>query len=35
VRRKAGRVISTFCGNLRRLRDGRPLLAMIDKQKGY
>jgi phosphoglycerate dehydrogenase-like enzyme len=33
--RRAGRVISTFCENLRRLRDGRPLLALIDKQKGY
>jgi hypothetical protein len=27
-------VISTFCENLRRLRPGRPLLALIDKQKG-
>ena len=33
--RRAGRVISTFCENLRRLHDGRPLLALIDKQKGY
>jgi phosphoglycerate dehydrogenase-like enzyme len=33
--RRAGRVIATFCDNLRRLRDGRPLLALIDKQKGY
>ena len=33
--RRAGRVIATFCENLRRLRDGRPLLALIDKQKGY
>jgi len=33
--RRAGRVISTFCENLRRLRDGRPLLALLDKQKGY
>jgi phosphoglycerate dehydrogenase-like enzyme len=33
--RRAGRAIATFCENLRRLRDGRPLLAVIDKQKGY
>jgi len=33
--RRAGRVIATFCENLRRRRDGRPLLALIDKQKGY
>jgi phosphoglycerate dehydrogenase-like enzyme len=33
--RRAGRVIATFCENLRRLNDGRPLLALIDKQKGY
>src|SRR4029453_18125831 len=33
--RRAGRVIDTFCENLRRMRDGRPLLALIDKQKGY
>jgi phosphoglycerate dehydrogenase-like enzyme len=33
--RRAGRVIATFCENLRRLKDGRPLLALIDKQKGY
>jgi phosphoglycerate dehydrogenase-like enzyme len=33
--RRAGRVIATFCENLRRLRDGRPLLALVDKQKGY
>ncbi len=33
--RRAGRVIATFCENLRRLRNGRPLLALIDKQKGY
>jgi hypothetical protein len=25
----------TFCENLRRLNDGRPPLALIDKQKGY
>ena len=33
--RRAGRVIATFCENLRRMREGRPLLALIDKQKGY
>ncbi len=33
--RRAGRVIATFCENLRRLRDGRPMLALIDKHKGY
>ncbi len=33
--RRAGRVIDTFCENLRRRRDGRPLLALIDKRKGY
>jgi phosphoglycerate dehydrogenase-like enzyme len=33
--RRAGRAIATFCENLPRLRDGRPLLALIDKHKGY
>jgi phosphoglycerate dehydrogenase-like enzyme len=33
--RRADRIIETFCENLRRLRQGRPLLALIDKQKGY
>jgi phosphoglycerate dehydrogenase-like enzyme len=33
--RRAGRVIDTFCENLRRLRAGQPLLALIDKEKGY
>jgi phosphoglycerate dehydrogenase-like enzyme len=33
--RRAGRVIGTFCENLRRMRTGAPLLALIDKQKGY
>jgi hypothetical protein len=28
-------VIATLIDNLQRLRDGRPLLALIDKQKGY
>jgi phosphoglycerate dehydrogenase-like enzyme len=33
--RRAGRVIETFIENLRRLRIGEPLLALIDKEKGY
>jgi phosphoglycerate dehydrogenase-like enzyme len=33
--RRAQRVVDTFCENLRRLRAGRPLLALIDKEKGY
>ncbi|MBI4608782.1 MAG: D-2-hydroxyacid dehydrogenase [Candidatus Rokubacteria bacterium] len=33
--RRADRAIATFCENLRRLRSRRPLLALIDKQKGY
>lgn len=33
--RRADRIVDTFCENLRRLRDGRPLVALIDKQKGY
>jgi phosphoglycerate dehydrogenase-like enzyme len=33
--RRAGRVVATFCENLRRLRSGQPLLALIDKRKGY
>lgn len=33
--RRAGRAIATFCENLRRLRTGQPLLALIDKHKGY
>jgi len=33
--RRAGRAIDTFVENLRRLREGRPLLAVIDKRKGY
>ena len=33
--RRAGRVIDTFCENLRRLRAGQPLVAIIDKVKGY
>jgi len=28
-------VIETFIENLRRLRTGEPLLALIDKEKGY
>jgi phosphoglycerate dehydrogenase-like enzyme len=33
--RRAGRVIATFCENLRRMQTGEPLLALIDKRKGY
>jgi phosphoglycerate dehydrogenase-like enzyme len=33
--RRAGRAIATLCENLRRMADGRPLLALIDKRKGY
>jgi phosphoglycerate dehydrogenase-like enzyme len=33
--RRAGRAIDTFVENLRRLRTGQPLLAIIDKRKGY
>jgi phosphoglycerate dehydrogenase-like enzyme len=33
--RRAQRVIDTFCENLRRLRTGQPLVALIDKDKGY
>ena len=33
--RRAGRVIDTFVENLRRMRAGQPLLALIDKRKGY
>jgi len=33
--RRADRIVDTFCENLRRMRDGRPLVALIDKQKGY
>jgi len=33
--RRGGRVVVTFCENLRRRRNGQPLLALIDKQKGY
>ena len=33
--RRAARAIATLCENLRRLADGRPLLALIDKRKGY
>jgi phosphoglycerate dehydrogenase-like enzyme len=33
--RRAQRVIDTFCENLRRRRAGQPLLALIDKDKGY
>jgi phosphoglycerate dehydrogenase-like enzyme len=33
--RRAGRVIDTLCENLRRLRADQPLVAVIDKEKGY
>jgi phosphoglycerate dehydrogenase-like enzyme len=33
--RRADRIVDTFCENLRRLRDGRPFVALVDKQKGY
>ena len=33
--RRGERVITTFCENLRRMRTGQPLLALIDKEKGY
>jgi len=33
--RRAGRVIGTLCENLRRMRAGQPLVAIIDKEKGY
>lgn len=33
--RRADRAVNTFCENLRRLRDNRPLVAVIDKRKGY
>jgi phosphoglycerate dehydrogenase-like enzyme len=33
--RRAQRVIDTFCENLRRMRKGQPLIALIDKRKGY
>jgi len=33
--RRADRIVDTFCENLRRLRAGRPLIALIDKEKGY
>lgn len=33
--RRAERAVAVFCENLRRLRAGQPLLALIDKRKGY
>jgi phosphoglycerate dehydrogenase-like enzyme len=33
--RRAGRAIATFCQNLERMKAGQPLLALIDKRKGY
>jgi len=33
--RRAQRCIDTLCENLRRMRTGKPLIALIDKEKGY
>lgn len=33
--RRADRIIDTFCENLRRMRAGKPYIALIDKEKGY
>jgi hypothetical protein len=33
--RRADRAITVFCENLRRMQAGQPLLALIDKRKGY
>jgi phosphoglycerate dehydrogenase-like enzyme len=33
--RRADRIVDTFCENLRRMRAGRPFVALIDKEKGY
>jgi len=33
--RRASRAVNAFCENLRRLRAEQPLLALIDKDKGY
>ncbi len=33
--RRADRIVDTFCENLRRLRAGQPLVALIDKEQGY
>lgn len=33
--RRADRAVAVFCENLRRFRAGQPLLALIDKRKGY
>lgn len=33
--RRADRIVDTFCENLKALRDGRPFIALVDKQKGY
>ena len=30
-----GRLVDLFCDNLRRFVEGRPMLSIIDKQKGY
>jgi phosphoglycerate dehydrogenase-like enzyme len=33
--RRADRAITVFCENLRRMQAGQPLLALVDKRKGY
>jgi len=33
--RRADRIVDTFCENLQRMRDGRPLIALVNKQEGY
>ena len=33
--RRADRIVDTFCENLKAMRDGRPFIALVDKQKGY
>jgi phosphoglycerate dehydrogenase-like enzyme len=32
---RSGRLVDLFCDNLRRFIDGRPMLSVIDKRKGY
>jgi phosphoglycerate dehydrogenase-like enzyme len=33
--RRCERVVSTFVENLKRMKSGEPLQALIDKRKGY
>jgi phosphoglycerate dehydrogenase-like enzyme len=33
--RRAGRAIARFCENLKSWRAGKPLIGVVDKQKGY